>query len=196
MPKTIILPDHIDDRLKRLARPLEDTYASIIERLLDVYERKGSSTKPPQTDLLRAERTWDPFDHPSLTHTKVTLATIDSHSLRSPNWNALLDETLRVARKMSGSVTFVRKYANVNIVDGKKVGEGYHYLSDVGFSVQGQDANDAWRAVAQMAKRLGLAVEVHFFWRHKDGAALPGENGMFKLDAPVDMPRVLDGAAP
>ena len=64
---------------------------------------------------------------------------------------------------------------------GRKEDEGYHYLPEVNFSVQGQDANAAWRGVAFIAQNLNVPVEVSFLWRNKDGAEHPGKPGTMRL---------------
>ena len=60
---------------------------------------------------------------------------------------------------------------------GKKDDSGFHYQTDLGFSIQYVDSNNAWKHVLHLAKRLGVRVEVNFMWREKDGAAFPGEHG-------------------
>jgi hypothetical protein len=50
-------------------------------------------------------------------------------------------------------------------VKGKKEDEGYRYLADVNLSVQGQDANAAWKGASHMAKQLNCPFEVIFAWR-------------------------------
>lgn len=192
--KTILISEQTDSRLKALARPLEDTHDTVIERLLDFYDSQETGGALQQVMRHRPERTLDPLNPPSLTHTKVISASIDGKNLQPANWNALLDEALRIARRSGGKFDFVKKYTSVNIVDGKKTDEGYRYLDDIKFSVQGQDANDAWRAVALLARKVGFSVEVHFFWRQRQGAAQPGESGMFKLEA-ADISKALGRAS-
>ena len=59
--------------------------------------------------------------------------------------------------------------------------EGFRYYSDLGISVQGQDANGAWRAACHIAQNLGLPLTVTFVWREKEGAAFPGITGRFHI---------------
>lgn len=54
--------------------------------------------------------------------------------------------------------------------------------TDVGLSVQGQDANGAWRAALHVAQQLRCPLKVTFIWRdNKDGAAFPGVTGQFSM---------------
>jgi hypothetical protein len=175
-------------RLQRLAVPLVDTLDSALTRILDSYENefRNSETSPlvpaPKATTLPIERPYHPFDPPDLTHTKVTFASVGSKSLDSPTWNALLDELVRLAKRQLGDFSAVRKVSLVNLVQGEKVDDGYHFLADIGISVQGQSANDAWRGIAQIARAIDRRVQVHFFWRSKEKALRPGEGGCFQID--------------
>jgi len=185
--RKISLSDQSVSRLKRLADPLDDTYDSVISRLLDYYElghppalsKKGGGSEDGERGLML-----NPLAPPNLTHTKVTNADLAGSPPLSLSWNGLLDRAVRLALGKLGSFEALREIALMNVVEGKKVDDGYHFLRDVNVSVQGQDANDAWRATAHIAGRLGLPVRVVFVWRTKDGAAYPGETGIFKLGNP------------
>jgi hypothetical protein len=213
--KNIPLSEQTVKRLQRLAVPLEDSYDSVISKILDFYEKNHEPSKMSEAetgapiskqavkarlqqyakqtgdrsilqllDTLDAplERTFDPFIPPNLTHTKVTAALINGQPPVSLSWNGLLDEAVRIARSKLRSFPEIRKLSQMNIVEGRKSDEGYHFLEDVGLSVQGQDANDAWRCTAYVARHLGFAVDVSFLWRAKEGAAYPGSNGRFALE--------------
>lgn len=181
--RQVPLSDETITRLKGLARPLEDTFDTVIGRLLDFYEARGIQDRKPETEILRQQRLFDPFDHPSLAHSKVTFASCNGQEVRAPSWNALLYQVLRTIHGLGGPVQRATEKANVNVVTGSKTDDGYHYLPDIGISVQGQDSNGAWRAVAQLARTRNLSIEVHFLWRHKQGAALPGDKGVFRIQA-------------
>lgn len=154
-------------RLKDLADPLDDTYDSVISRLLDAYGSQpplptpsGAEKEdvPPQPGILAqlrrhaeragnskilqlldadepAERIFDPFVPPNLTHTKITSAVFDGRVLSPASWNGLLDEAVRTARRKLRMYAEVRKICLMNIVDGKKTDEGYHFIPEVGVSV-------------------------------------------------------------
>ena len=73
----------------------------------------------------------------------------------------------------------------VRMAKGRKEDEGFRYLSDLNVSIQGQDSNDACRAIATVAQSLNLAVEIIFMWRLKEGAIYPGEKGRLLLKSPI-----------
>ena len=66
-------------------------------------------------------------------------------------------------------------------MEGKKTDEGFRFLSDVNLSIQGQDANSAWKAACHIAQRLGCPLTATFIWRDKEGAAFPGIIGRFSI---------------
>ena len=54
---------------------------------------------------------------------------------------------------------------------------GFVYLPEAGISVQGMDANTAWRNALHLVQALQMPIEVTFVWHNKDGAAHPGNRG-------------------
>jgi hypothetical protein len=60
---------------------------------------------------------------------------------------------------------------------GAKTDDGFQPLGNLGFSIQGVAANDAWKAVLHLARALGCSVEVEFEWRSKEDAQHPGRRG-------------------
>ncbi|MDE2073133.1 MAG: hypothetical protein KGJ81_06805 [Alphaproteobacteria bacterium] len=179
-------------RIQRNAVAFEDTLDTALSRIIDFYEahvsestdRPSQRQAPPSSAdewTAPCEHSCDPFQPPNLTHTKVTFATIGKQSLDAPNWNSMLDEMVRLAIARVENFRTLKGLALVNIFEGKKVDDGYHYLADIGISVQGQSANDAWRWIAHIARSLGVRVQVQFSWRNKEGAAYPGEGGRFVI---------------
>jgi hypothetical protein len=180
MPQ-INVQDQTFERMQRHAKPFVDTPDTIINLALDALEQSGSHTSVSAADSTKAERRIDPRVLPSLTHTKVLEATIDGETIAKANWNSLLDEMLRRSMKQVGAFDKLKQLCPVNIVKGRKDDEGYTHLSDINVSVQGQDANGACRAVVTAAQGLGIAVDIGFMWRHKEGAAHPGERARLQV---------------
>ena len=118
---------------------------------------------------------------PNLKHTKVLDAFIDGDTIAKANWNSVLEQMLIRAIKLVGTFDKLRQLFPVNLVKGRKEDEGYRYLSDINVSVQGQDANAAGGGIVTAAQGLGTALEVGFMWRHKEGAAHPGERARIMI---------------
>lgn len=74
-----------------------------------------------------------------------------------------------------------RLLSPVNIVKGKKTNEGYRDLPDIDISVQGQDANSACHGIVTAAQALRIELDLGFIWRHKEGAAFPGERARLHI---------------
>jgi len=168
-------------RLQAHAVPLVDTIESVINRLLDTFETKGGV--PVAGEEGENVRQFNPHTPPDLTHTKVLAVEFDGKALErgDANWNGLLNAAVRKAKGKAKSAADLKRLLAVNFVEGSKADEGYRFLSDIGLSVQGQDANGAWRAARHVAQQVGCPLTVTFVWREKEGAAFPGAMGQFAM---------------
>lgn len=176
------------ERLQCHAKPFIDTPESVILRALDALESvcaapTGAVSAPGEAEGSPPERQIDARALPRLTHAKLLEAVIDGDRLAKPNWNLLLDDMLRRVMKRVGTFDELHRICPVNMIQGRKEDEGYGYLTEIDASVQGQDANGACRAVITAAQALGMSLDIGFLWRHKDGAAYPGERGRIRLNA-------------
>jgi len=111
----------------------------------------------------------------------VVAASFDGKPVKPNNWKRLLETAIVAAYRKLDDFQNVRKLGAVNMVQGRKEDEGYHFLPEVDLSVQGQDANAAWRGVVFIAQNLKVPVEVSFLWRNKEGAEHPGKPGTMCL---------------
>jgi hypothetical protein len=167
------------ERVQKHAIPLVDSFDTVLNRLLDVVE--GASTAVSEKREV-GPRKFDAIRPPSLTHTKVVSAKFGGATLQPANWNRLLDAAVIYAATNNADFSKLRRLVAVNVVRGKKEGDGYHYLSSADVSVQGQDANAAWRYAVLVAQSLGCDVEVSFIWRNKDSAEYPGQAGIMAFE--------------
>lgn len=184
----ITVQDPTFARLQRHAKPFIDTPESVINRALDALEAAGVPAAAGDDQASETERRIDPRHLPSLTHTKLLSAAIDGKTIAKANWNLLLDEMLHRAMRRVGSLDKLRQLVPVNMVKGRKDDEGYSHLPDIDVSVQGQDANAACRAIVTAAQGLGMALDLSFMWRHKEGAAYPGERARLTIAAKSPAP--------
>ncbi len=180
MPE-VMIQDSTFERLQRHAKPLVDTIDSVVNRALDALEEVAGEPAPGGRRAAEAERRIDLRMLPRLTHTKVLDASIGGQAVAKPNWNLLLDDMLRRAMKRVGTFEKLQQLCPVNMVKGRKEDEGFSYLPEIDFSVQGQDSNGACRAVVMAAQGLGIALDIGFMWRHKEGAAHPGERARLQV---------------
>lgn len=177
------IPDPLFKRLEKHANFVDNTPVAVIQRAVDALDALRNGTAAPQ--MLEAKGrvlvSHQALRPPDLTFTKVIGALFNDVVVKPANWSRLLDTAVTYAAKKIGDFDRLRRILTVNVAKGEKTDEGYHYLSAVGLSVQGQDANDAWRCVMMIAKNLKCSVEVSFLWRNKEGAAHPGEPGTMRF---------------
>ena len=170
-------------RLQAHAVPLVDTIESVINRLIDAYEQQSNAPLVGAGGDGQSVRAFNPNTPPDLTHAKILGVTFCGKPLGrgQDNWNGLLNAAVREAKAQAKSSSEFKGLMVVNYVDGEKTDEGYRPLTGTGISVQGQDANGAWRAVSHIAQKLGCQLSVKFAWREKEGAAFPGVTGQLTL---------------
>lgn len=172
----VSLPQHLFLRLQKLAIPLVDTPASVIERLVDAYKENHQDLPERQPDAV--EMILDPNRPDDLRHTRVREASFCGESAR--NWNELVQVAHRVAFRKTGSYDSLRRITIANIVNGPESDRGFVFLSDIGLSVQNVEANKAWRDALHLAKKLEGSIQATFDWRDKEGAAHRGQSGLLR----------------
>ena len=77
------------------------------------------------------------------------------------NWTVVRHGVVAIALDQGGYT--LRRLLGVcpmNAVDGIEDDQGYSHYEDLGVSIQGQDADHAWRAAAATAWALGVTVSV------------------------------------
>ena len=196
------------DRLQRRAVPFEDSPDSVIVRLLDQSGTEGDGSAAGEcatngTDsgcdaalvAVPAESAQgfgadaeidvavdDPFNPPSLKHTKVLRAEVDGREVPKANWTSVRHAVVTMAIDKGGyNLRRLLEVCPMNAVETRKNNEGYTYYEDLGVSIQGQDANHAWQATAALARALSVGVKVWFHWRTKPDAAQPGKWGLLTV---------------
>lgn len=183
MEKRVIeLPDDLFARLQRHAVPLVDTPISVIERALVALEAGDESA----VDAVRpgSPRTFNPAAPPNLRHTTPREITVGSAALKKGAiyWNALMFAVIAEAASRGIGKEDLLDLLMINCVGAQKEDQGYRYLPSVGISVQGQDANAAWRQTYRIASSIGIRVAVVFAWQDHDKAAFPNSLGSFFVE--------------
>ncbi len=163
-------------RLQHCAEPLVDDIESVINKLIDAYKTPGApspASSPPKPP---------PGAPPDLTWTKLMSAEIAGKPLAKVDWNALLLAMVELAATKAMPGDEVAELVIVNRVVGPKTNNGYRYVPSANVSVQGQDANSCWKAVAHIANKLNVSVKVFWKWYDNEKAAKPGETGKLSLN--------------
>ncbi len=175
--KTLRMDNPTYERLASHARPFE-TESQVINRALDELDQKANTSSWANGPGMHSERRIDPLRLPDMMFTKVLDASIHGRVVIRPNWNRLLLRMVRLANEHATNFDeLVRLFPMTNIVSGRKVNQGFRYLSDINVSVQGQPANSAGPSIVMTAQKLDIALNIGFMWRDKEEAAYPGDRG-------------------
>ena len=173
---TVEIDSSTFERLQKHAKPFIDTPNSVIDRALDALEFSPKRTTPVVEK--HSDFTFNDKSIPNLTHTKILHARINGKELKNPNWNALLDEVIILAVKSGQSPSQLKAIGSINVVDKRKLDEGFRFISSIGISVQGQDAIGACQGALAIGKKIGTHIAVDFVWRDKEGAIFPGKTAL------------------
>lgn len=132
----------------------------------------------------------NPAAPPSLTHSHLLSASLDGIILTKADttWNNLMNAVIREAARRGMKPAELHKMLRVHTSIGVRVGTGFKYLQDAGLSVQGQDANSAWRQTYDLALLMGLSLEVEFAWPDTPKAAMPNVIGHFSVGGSIGAP--------
>lgn len=117
---------------------------------------------------------------PSLTFTKPLKATINGKSVSNPKWATLLHLMIAQVKakgfegeKLVKELGIPARFANYEH-------DGFKFFPDLGVSIQGQSAADAWKEVDRLAKKWFIPVIVEFIWRQNSKAQHPGKSGVLR----------------
>ena len=119
---------------------------------------------------------------PNLTHSQVQVLKVNGTELPT-SWSALLQEFLRLAHAGNFGLADIAACAGVPLQAGNVTNNGYSPVLGTDFSLQGQDADDAYKAACKLARWLGIGFYILFRWRDKQGAAYPGATGLLRMVA-------------
>ena len=180
----IQIPEVLFERLQKLAVPLVDTPAIVLERLITVYEvhmgaASQTSGRPDPAEKYHAKSTAEiePATAPSLRHTRVIAAEFAGR--KADAWNNLVQVAHIEAVHRLGSVEAVRRVTTSKMIPGRANREhekqGYRYVAEINACIQNVDAEHAWSNTYHMAKALKVPVEVDIQWSQKRDAARPGQ---------------------
>ena len=147
------------DRLQRRAVPFEDSPDSVIARLLDQSGTEGDGPAAGEratngtasggdAALESGPAGWtqgfgasaeidvdvdDPFNPPSLKHTKVLRAEVDGREVPKANWTTVRQAVVAMAIDRGGyNLRRLLEVCPINAVETRKNNEGYTYYEDLG----------------------------------------------------------------
>ena len=158
-----------------------DTPSKTIEDLVREKMDALDLERDVKTEVTASDGEVSVFDRtPGLTFTRILSAAMNGKSLSKPNWAGLLIEMAKHV-KAKGFVA-ERLATELQIPTNSEAyeEEGYRYYPELGISVQGQSAQDAWKEVSRLADKHRIPVEVEFQWRDNEKAQHPGRVGIIR----------------
>lgn len=130
--------------------------------------------------LTSNEGTMEFKEAPGLAFTKPLSAKVNGQTVRNPRWSSILTTMIAEVRNKGLEGEKLVKALNIPARVGKHEDEGFKHYADLGISVQGQSAADAWKEVDRLAKAFSIPVKVEFWWRRNAKAQHPGRTGMIR----------------
>ena len=118
---------------------------------------------------------------PGLAFTKPITASVNGKQIPRPTWVGILLSVIKEAKKHTSHPIQLAREMNIPAKAEKYEKDGYKYYPDLGISVQGQSAHDAWREIERLATRWHIAVNVEFIWRQNPKAQHPGKRGALSV---------------
>ena len=182
MCPSIDLTDELFSRLQKHAVPLVDTPLTVIARALDALE--AGDEEPVLNSRSTGNRSFNPAAAPNLAHTTPKRAQVGDVALPKAQtyWNPIMFAVISEAAKKGVSSEDLLDLLTIPSITGKKEDGGYRYIPEAGLSVQGQDANGAWKQTYRIASSVGIHVQVVFVWQDTPKAANPGSSGSFFVE--------------
>jgi hypothetical protein len=117
---------------------------------------------------------------PGLTFTKPLSASINGKAVPSPRWSSMLLTMLAQLKAKGFDGEKLVRELQVPAKAERYEEEGFKYHNDLGISVQGQSASDAWKEIDRLAKKWGIPVKIKFWWRQNAKAQFPGRTGVLR----------------
>ncbi|PKU25420.1 T4SS efffector SepA family protein [Telmatospirillum siberiense] len=117
---------------------------------------------------------------PGLAFTKPLSASINGKSVNSPRWSSILLTMIAQVKAKGFEGDKLAHELGIPAKAKRYEEEGFTYYPDLGISVQGQSASDAWKEVDRLAKKWRIPVIVEFWWRQNPKAQHPGRTGLLR----------------
>ena len=116
---------------------------------------------------------------PDLTYTIIQEGRFLNKDFQRVQWTKLLYVAINEIRRVYPNE--FKEYIRHNCCyDGIPDNGGYHFIEEVGFSMQGFDTKTSFKTIQNIVLKLRCPFKVKFQWRNKEGALHPGEYGIIQ----------------
>lgn len=117
---------------------------------------------------------------PGLSFTKPLSASVNGKAIASPRWSSILMTMIGQLKRNGLEGERLVKELGVPAKVGRFEDEGFKHSAELGISVQGQSATEAWKEIDRIARKWKIPVSVEFWWRQNPKAQHPGRTGLLK----------------
>jgi hypothetical protein len=154
-----------------------DTIDRIVQEAMDQLGIERDK-EPEDTITITNEGAMEFDSAPGLSFTKPLSASVGGKRILNPRWSSILISMI--------TEVMTKGYEGKKLVSQLQVparaeryeDDGFKYYPDLGISVQGQSASDAWKEIDRLANAFGVRVKVEFWWRRNPKAQFPGKTGI------------------
>jgi len=145
----------------------------VAEKMDDLdLERDINANVGIKSGVLKFDKT------PGLSHTLPLYAYIDQTKILSPRWSGVLIKTIEALKARNLNAEEIYQILDIPAQLGKHEGPGYKFYPEIGLSIQGQSAPNAWKEASRLAQKYNFPIAVKFKWYDKPKAQHPGRVGI------------------
>ncbi len=156
------------------------TIESLVREKMDALDLERDLDEE-ETEIVASEGEATVFERtPGLTFTRILSAKLDGESLSKPKWAGLLIDMAKHVKAKGFVAERLATELQIPTKSDAYEEEGYRFYPELGISIQGQSAQDAWREISRLADKHRIPVEVEFQWRENEKAQHPGVVGIIR----------------
>ncbi len=156
-----------------------ETIDKLVREKLDALGLERDIDDEPEVISDRPSMQFDKT--PGLSFTRLISAKIGGIVVKKVNWASLLVEMIAAIKAKGFSSEKLVTELQVPSRARAYSDEGFKYYPELGISIQGQSAQDAWKETERLAKKWKISVEAQFQWRLNDKAQHPGRVGSLRV---------------
>ena len=136
----------------------------------EVVAVEASNTVATKDNVVHKQQEYNPSTPPPLDFTSIK-AIFDNQSVN--NWSTLVRVGVAAALRAGNSLTRLRQLLSSQLEESERTTNGFRPVEGYSISVQGMDANKAWKDAYTLARHLGCKIEVKF--RYRDDEKVPAD---------------------
>ena len=158
------------------------TPSETIDRIVrEAMEQLGMERDEPEVTPSTMSSTAMEFETaPGLAFTKPFSASVNGKSVLNARWSTILITMIANVKAKGVEGDRLVRELHIPARVSRYEDEGFKYYPELGISVQGQSATEAWKEVDRLAKKWRIPVTAEFLWRQNPKAQHPGRTGVLR----------------